>query len=89
MEHNRPAFLNAPSGINAGHQPLSGRFLITRGAVDLSSEIKIPADLCFEGRMELRGEGKVVFYGIGRPKDLSMLTTNDCFDHFKLNFEWE
>ena len=81
--------LHASSRINTSDQPLSGCFFITRGTIDLSSKVKIPADLCFERKMELRWEGKVIFYGIGWPKDLSSLTADDCLDNFKLYLEWQ
>ena len=67
--------------------PWRAGFFVAGGAIDLAGEEEIPADLGFQGGMELGWEGEVVFDGVSRAHDFGVFAADDGVDHFDLDVE--
>ena len=80
----RLSLFDPQGGVDARHQPLTRRFLIASGAVDLPGEKHALYALCLQPRTQIAGVEEVVFDGVARPGDAGMLKTLDGARQFAL-----
>ena len=85
IENERRLVLDRERRVDAGDQPLGGRFLVARRAVDLAGEVQVPDRLGLERRPELRWRGEIVFDGVAVPHDLGVFEPRDQGDDRLLN----
>ena len=71
-------------GVEARRQPLTCRFLIASGAIDLSGEKQALYALCLQPGAQIPGVEEVVFDGVARPGDAGLLKTLDGARQFAL-----
>ena len=64
VEDERLAAGKSEGRIGAGHESLSGGFLVAGGAVDLTGEVQTGDVLRFERRLQLVGRSEVVLDGV-------------------------
>ena len=77
--------LNFQHGVDACHESLGGRLLVSRGPVDLASKVKVANTLCLERRVQLTGRTVVVLNSIAWAEDLRLLQTWDGSDECVLD----
>ena len=76
-------------GIDAGHQALTGRFLITRGAVYLSCEEEVLHQLRLQCMGQLRGWKIVVFNRVTWTEYLRLFHPRNLSQSRILNILWQ
>ena len=81
--------LGEQGGVDPGDEPLRGGFLISGRTVDLAGEIEAGDGLGFQGVVELRRRGEVVFDGVAVPHDLGVLEAGDQWDDGVLDVSGE
>src|SRR5262249_57174890 len=69
----------------SSEQTLGGRFLVARGAVDLTSEKQAGQSLGLQAWMQLAGVDVIVFDGIARSNDADPFETRDGGDQRRLH----
>ena len=73
-------------GVDAGHQTLGGRLLITGGAVDLASHEQAVEFFEFQRGLELGRIEVIVLHGISRAEDSGVLHARNEMEGLELNF---
>src|SRR6516165_6937130 len=71
------AALNPQSGVRSSHQSLSCRLFVARSAIYLPGKVESADELGFQCRQKLRWREVVIFNGVARPHDLSVLQTRN------------
>ena len=69
--------LDFQHGVNSCHESLCSGFLVSRGAVDLASKVEVANPFGLERRVQLTGWAVIVFDGVARAQNLSLLKAGD------------
>ena len=73
-------------GIDPCHEPLAGRFFITRGAVDLACVEQPAHPLGLQGRSKLRRRDKIVFHRIAGQNNFGLFQARNGLHKLQLHF---
>ena len=85
LKHNRSIAHMIAMCIDPCHEPLSGRFFITRCAVDLPSKEKAFDQFSFQTVFQLKGWEIIVFDCVTRTKEFYVFKTGNFSQGLKLN----
>ena len=72
-------------GVDAGNEPLPSRFLIARGAVDLTGEEEVLDQFGLEGVGQLSGVKEVILDGITRSEGMNVAQGGDVSQRLDLH----
>ena len=80
IENHGRLLLEAPGGVDSGHEPLGGGLFVAAGAVGLAGDEQTAQALGFQGRSEIGGVEVVVLHRVAWAHDFSVLEAGDAAD---------